>query len=342
MESTSSSPWVSSDPPRSILIIRMHATGDVAITLPWCQGLRQLFPASRIDFLCMETVADLPLATNIFDNVLIFPDCDSRPQRLWQTLVWCRIVAGRRYDLIFDLQRNWVTRSIRIFSNPAAWSEFERYAPEPAGARVAAAFARAGFGQILPVYRPGIRQDLMSEAFKILGSNASGGRPLVVLNPAGLWPTRNWPIANYKKLAEGLIDRYDAKIVLIGTDRIDVQAKELQNSVRTNCINLVGKTSLALAYALLRHVRLVISEDSGLMHMAWTSGIPTIVLFGSTDSRWSRPTAHAKSFESLDLECGACMSEHCKYGDTRCLTRISPENVLASAEEMLSSNSLAI
>ncbi|HTI07193.1 MAG TPA: glycosyltransferase family 9 protein, partial [Puia sp.] len=86
------------------------------------------------------------------------------------------------------------------------------------------------------------------------------------------------------------------------------------------------------AFAVLQKTSLVLSEDSGLMHMAWTSGIPTMVLFGSTSSYWSRPLGdHSHFLDSSDLACGNCMQAVCSFGDVHCLTRYTPEFVLQQA-----------
>jgi len=80
----------------------------------------------------------------------------------------------------------------------------------------------------------------------------------------------------------------------------------------------------------------VLSEDSGLMHMAWVSGTPVVALFGSTRSDWSRPLGPRSVFlDSSDLSCGACMQATCRRGDVFCLSRRSPEEVFARAVSLL-------
>jgi heptosyltransferase II len=81
-----------------------------------------------------------------------------------------------------------------------------------------------------------------------------------------------------------------------------------------------------------------LSEDSGLMHMSWVSGIPTLALFGSTWSVRARPLGnHSLFFDSSDLECGACRQEICKYGDVHCLTRYKAEFIFDKAVSLINS-----
>jgi ADP-heptose:LPS heptosyltransferase len=68
------------------------------------------------------------------------------------------------------------------------------------------------------------------------------------------------------------------------------------------------------------------------MHMAWLSGIPTLALFGSTRSEWSRPLGdHTLLLDSSDLSCGGCMESTCRFGDNHCLTRYTPQQVYTHA-----------
>src|SRR5439155_9185448 len=116
------------------------------------------------------------------------------------------------------------------------------------------------------------------------------------------------------------------RFVTLGTSFIAETAQSLKSAMGDSLINLVGLTTPREAFVVLQHADLVLSEDSGLMHMAWVSGRPTLALFGSTRSDWSRPLGdHSFFLDSSDLPCGNCMQEHCAYGDVHCLTRYTPE-----------------
>jgi ADP-heptose:LPS heptosyltransferase len=126
------------------------------------------------------------------------------------------------------------------------------------------------------------------------------------------------------------------QILIMGTNFIAAKSDYLSEKLKGLCINLMNKTTPAQAFAIMQRVRFVLSEDSGLMHMAWVSGIPTMALFGSTQSKKARPLGRNSLFvDSADLECGACMQEHCKYGDTHCLSRYSPEMIFEKSLSLL-------
>ena len=160
---------------------------------------------------------------------------------------------------------------------------------------------------------------------------------LVVLNPAGAFATRNWEIHKYVLFAKRWLQRWpDTKFLVLGTSFIAEKALCLESELGEHLINLVGQTTPSEVFSLLQRVTLVLSEDSGLMHMAWVSGTPVIALFGSTRSDWSRPLGpHSLVLDSSDLPCGNCMQAICQRGDVFCLSRRSPEEVFARAVSLL-------
>jgi ADP-heptose:LPS heptosyltransferase len=253
-------------------------------------------------------------------------------------LGWARVIRKQHYELILDLQTNWVSRAIRRASSPRAWGEFDRTSAVPAGTRVLQCFQEGGFSDLQPDYSLPVWNHLTARAESLLvDAGWEKSQQLIMMNPAGLWVTRNWPLENYVELAR-LFLRDDSlvRILLLGTERMADKATMLSHHLGDCVINLVGKTALSEALAILGFVSLAVSEDSGLMHMAWATGVPTIALFGSTRHDRSAPVgSHARCLHSGDLPCGDCMDPTCRFGDVHCLTRYSPDQVYEVAQELL-------
>ena len=130
--------------------------------------------------------------------------------------------------------------------------------------------------------------------------------------------------------------KYDFKILLIGDGRIAEKAQMMTKAFPARCLNLVEKTSPFEAFAILPHIQLMLSEDSGLAHMAWVQGVKLCLMLGSTRADWTAPPYdHVINLTSSDLECGDCMEAICKHGDVRCLTRFTPELVYAQIAKWL-------
>jgi ADP-heptose:LPS heptosyltransferase len=193
-----------------------------------------------------------------------------------------------------------------------------------------------GLGKITANTRFKVKDEFDSEA--ILKKNGwTNNNQLVILNPAGAFETRNWPVEYYVKFSKMWIRSFpQTQLLVLGVSPIAEKAEYLSRELGDYLINLVNKTTPAEAFAIIQRVQLVLTEDSGLMHMAWVSGIPTLALFGSTKAYHARPLGEKSFlFDSSDLPCGNCMLEFCKYGDTHCLTRFIPEAVFKQAKELL-------
>jgi ADP-heptose:LPS heptosyltransferase len=197
-------------------------------------------------------------------------------------------------------------------------------------------FGRTGFAGLEPVFRLALKKDLGRRSFDILRSHGWDGREkLVLLNPGGLWVTRNWPLSRYEELAEIWLSSEPVKFLFLGTGRIREKVQPLARRLADRAIDLTCRTSLAEALGVLQHASVVISEDSGLLHMAWVSGIPTVAMLGSTRSDWSRPMgSHTRLLASEDLPCGACMEPECRFDDVHCLSRHTAENIFKLASEV--------
>ena len=329
-------PWNAAQAPARILVMRLQALGDVVATLPAVRGLRALLLAAEIDFLTRRETADLPLNLELFDRVHVVEGGRNASLQRLHALWLAPRIARRRYEVVVDLQNN-----ARQPGDPPARPRrgLERIRPLCTACARRARKARARTRARLPDNaRSPARAESAAGGVTLLPA-AFRQRELVVLNPAGAWPTRNWPLDNYVRFARHWRERHaNAGFVVLGDARIAEQARALAAALGGDLVDLVARTTVTQAFEILSVCRLVLSEDSGLMHLAWIGGTPTLALFGSTRSDWSRPLGpHSVLLDSSDLPCGQCMSPSCRYGDVRCLTRYTPEEVAARAEALLAS-----
>jgi heptosyltransferase-2 len=307
--------------------------GDLVITLPYLQQLRKSLPASsELDLLTREEVDEIPRNIELFDHVYsIGGGRDLKKQLLYSFLLLPKLII-RRYDLVIDLQNNIISQLFRKAIWPRAWSEFDRFSPVAAGDRTRLTIEAIGLGDCFA--NSDFRFKNEKVGLDLLNENGwDSNKELLILNPAGAFTSRNWPIDHYVQFAKLWMDRYpNSQFLVLGTGLIISKSIHLKNELGNNLINLTGKTSVLQAFSILQRAKLVLSEDSGLMHMAWVSGIPTLVLFGSTRSDWARPLGdHSLFLDSSDSGCGNCMDQNCRFGDTHCLSRYSAEMIFQKA-----------
>jgi heptosyltransferase-2 len=323
--------------PRRILAIRTQAMGDVMITLPYLQHLRRSLPSSvRLDLLTREETDPVPRNIDLFDNVYSIGGGRHLKRIFLLALLQLPRLLLQRYDVVIDLQNNDYSEIIRRVLRPKAWAVFDKTSPVAAGERTRLTIEAIGLGEC--EMDTDFRLKHEDEGLVLLRNTGwNGSDELVVLNPAGLNATRNWPIQNYVSFARLWLEQRPAtRFMVLGTGFIDEKRKLLKKALGDRLFDLVGQTSPLEAFEVLQHATLVLSEDSGLMHMAWVSGVPTLVLFGSTRSYWSRPLGkHSFFLDSSDLPCGNCMESVCRWGDNRCMTRYLPDQVLRHAFSLL-------
>lgn len=329
-----SKPWKKNTMPRRVLAIRLQAMGDLVITLPYLQQLKKMLPAgSRLDLLTREEVNAIPENIYLFDRVYsISGGRNLKKQLLFTGLLLPKLML-QRYDVVIDLQNNIVSEIVRKSLIPTAWSVFDRFSPIAAGESTRLTIEAIKLGKC---YADNTGFTFRNEYghISILKDNGwDGSSELIVLNPAGAFPTRNWSIENYADFARLWLERFPrSQFLIIGITPITEKAATLKKALGNKLINLVNKTTPAQAFAIIQKVRFVLSEDSGLMHMAWISGIPVLAMFGSTRSVRATPLGnHTLLLHSSDLPCGNCMLETCTYGDTHCLTRYTAQFVFEKA-----------
>jgi heptosyltransferase-2 len=100
------------------------------------------------------------------------------------------------------------------------------------------------------------------------------------------------------------------------------------------CVDLSGKTSIVEAVDLLSLVDAVVSNDSGLMHVAAALDKNLIALYGSSDPKFTPPLSAKAKIISLHLECAPCFKRECPFQHTRCLTEITPQHILAELDSL--------
>lgn len=326
-------PWTKKELPRRILVIRLQAMGDLVITLPYLQHLRNSLPSSvRLDLLTREETADIPKNIELFDKVFSIGGKRNFKKQLFYTFLLLPRLLLQRYDVIIDLQNNIISETVRKILLPKAWSVFDKFSPIAAGERNRLTIEAIGLGK--NQLDTSFRLKAPAKGLSILKKNGWNERDrLVVLNPAGFFETRNWDMVNYVQFARLWLNKFpDTHFVVLGTPFIAEKAAFLKKELGDRLIDIINQTTPSEAFAILQRASLVLSEDSGLMHMAWVSGIPTIALFGSTRSDWSRPLgAHSFFLDSSDLPCGNCMEATCQYGDVHCLTRFTPRIIFHHA-----------
>ena len=149
-------------------------------------------------------------------------------------------------------------------------------------------------------------------------------------------PAKRWPLDKFASMANAVLDaRGDAiEWTLFGAPGEKELGAELEKELGGRCRNLIGKTSLAGLIDELRGCRLLVSNDTGTMHLAALLGVPVIAIFGSTEPAWTRPMGKQHLILREHVECSPCFLRKCPL-DLRCMHAITPERVATAVLERI-------
>ena len=318
-----------------VLAIRLHALGDTVLTLPYLTALRRAHPGAELDFLTREEVAGIPKAVALFDRVHEIGGGRVPRRMLAGALRLIPRLRARRYDVVLDLQASRISRLVRRALRPASWSEFDRRSLMPAGERTRRTIEAAGLGPLGDRRAVELKDpDAGRAALREAGWN--GRDPLVVLNPTGAFPARAWPLDAYARFAALWLEREPGtRFVVLGLPSLTTRASELRARVGEPLIDLTGRTTAAEALALLRRAALVLTEDSGLMHMADAVDAPTLALFGGSRVAWSAPQGPRSEWIRACIRAdGDCIDGRCRAGPPTCLERLPADVVARRARDV--------
>lgn len=350
----------------NILLIRLRLIGDVVFTTPILRALRRQYPGARLAYVVEPHAAPIVTGNPHLDEVIVASRPEA-PGRLAADLRLARRLRRDRYDLVLDLHGgprsallSWATRAPRRIGYTVAgraWMYTERV-PRDRSLRPRHSVANQwdlltplGFdapdperdATEMPVSDAAVR----AVAGKLAAAGVVPGRePVVVLHVSAGNPFRRWPAQSFVELVVGLV-RSDARrrvVVVSGPSdhaaarRIGGEARAALGGAGRSVVDAI-EFDLAELRALMDESALFIGGDSGPLHVAGTTRVPIVGLYGPTLAARSAPWRPSRfvteSIELRDLACRPCDQRRCEPGDYRCLGSIAPALVAGAAERAL-------
>lgn len=186
----------------------------------------------------------------------------------------------------------------------------------------------------LPPPRLKIEPYQVERALRRLGIVKQPQRPLLALCPGAEYgPAKRWPVESFGELAR-IHHEHGWAVWLFGSRQDQTACAEVNRASKQVCLDLSGRTGLDQAVDLLSLASAVVSNDSGLMHVAAALGLPLVGLFGSSDPTHTPPLSHRARAISLKLECSPCFKRECPLGHLNCLKQITVAQVLEALAEV--------
>ena len=159
----------------------------------------------------------------------------------------------------------------------------------------------------------------------------------IAIQPGARWPTKCWPTANFAELVRLLSQKYpDVRFAVMGSAEDKSRGETILRAAPEQVLNLCGETSLPEMMEWLRLCKLMITNDTGPMHVAAALGTPLIALFGPTDPHSTGPRGQMENVLRINLPCAPCFKSYCQWKNPmECLTAITPSAVFEFAQKKL-------
>jgi lipopolysaccharide heptosyltransferase II/tetraacyldisaccharide 4'-kinase len=329
---------------RRILLRAPNWVGDAVMGLPVLGGLLHLFPGAQV------TVLAAPRVASLYDNQPGVAEVIAYPagREKWRTILGLR----GKFDLALALPnsfesalRLWLTRTPHRIGY-AANGRSPLLTTALKGRKhlqgLHQVFYYLGLLEALVPVRsfspPRLR---LSEVERVEGINfliSAGldpGRTWVGLAPGAAYgPAKRWPAERFAAVGDILQQELQAGLVLLGGPTDREAADLVERSRRGRFLNLAGKTTLRQALAVLSNLQVLITNDSGLMHVAAALAVPVVAIFGSTDPAATRPFTSRGAIIHHPRPCSPCLERTCAQ-DYACLTEITVNEVAAAARSWL-------
>ena len=230
-------PWKEKESPKRILAIRYQAMGDVVITLPYLLDLKGNYPEATLHFLTRREDSAVPSSLLLFDKVISVRGGRNVKLQFAFTLLLLPYLWLQSYDVVLDLQNSRISRILRKLLAPKAWCEFDRRSPVLAGERTRHAIDAV---QLTPVViNTQFHFQSSNEAVldKMRGAGWDGQSKIVVLNPAGTFPSRSWPLNYYIEFARQWLAEMPVQFMVLGLTSLQPKAKTLREQLGNSLVD---------------------------------------------------------------------------------------------------------
>lgn len=183
----------------------------------------------------------------------------------------------------------------------------------------------------LPLPRLQVTADSVVQTLQALQLTAPT-QPVLILCPGAEYgPAKRWPASHFAAVARAKLQA-GWTVWLLGAAKEAALTAAIQAETQGQCVDLAGRTTLSQVIDLMSMATYVVSNDSGLMHIAAAVGVSMVVVYGSSSPQFTPPlTPHCTTLQ-LDLACSPCFKRVCPFTHTNCLQQLSPQRVLAAME----------
>jgi heptosyltransferase-3 len=320
--------------PERILIIRPDGLGDLILSLPVAQTLKENFPDCRIAYLVSSRASGVrPLAGYVDDWI-----ADNSGESRLSVFGLARLIKNNRYDTIIELMPSWRTAMAGLLSGAdVRIGTSRRFYSFLYNRRVSVHRRGSGHHQTdldLRLLRPlGIEASVKLLRLNITDRGRRAADALlhpiensyIVIHPGSAGSAPNWPVKNYRRLAEIVLSKTDHSVVVTGGNDGPIGFD--------GCLNIAGKTDIETLAAVLKGARLFVSGSTGPLHLADAVGTRCVSFFSNRPDIGPKRWGPRRNMDGILVPEKPC---HCgRAGSCNCLESITPPAAFNKVESRL-------
>jgi heptosyltransferase-2 len=332
----------------NVLLVAPAWVGDMVMAHSLVSRLGERHPGAVIDLLA--PAATLPLAARMpgVRRAIEMP-LGHGQLGLAERFRLGRSLAGTGYDRAIVLPNSWKSALVPFFAGipvRSGWhgearfgllNDRRRLIPDHYPLMIERFLALAqppGETLQAPYPEPRLQADADNRQRLLAQLGLADTRPALALCPgAEFGPAKRWPAKHFAAVADAALARGLA-VWLVGSPKDAAVCEEIVNRCSGAPVNLAGRTSLLDAVDLLSGVAGVVSNDSGLMHVACALQRPVAAVFGATSPDFTPPLGERARVLREPIACSPCFQRRCPLGHQRCLTELAPAAVIAAMSEL--------
>jgi heptosyltransferase-2 len=331
---------------QKILIRGPNWVGDAVLAIPAMKAVRTHFPDAEITLLVRPWVSGLFTSAPFLDRVWSEP----RPSGLSDWARTARAIRSRGFDMALLLPNSFesalmiylagVPQRVGYATDGRSWMLTDH--TKPSGERRHQIHYYLDLVKMLAAEttQPSIEINATTEeradARRLLQTEGIPAHaPFLVLNPGAAYGSaKRWYPDRFAHVADTLAGEFGLQVALIGSEPERAIAEEIREQTTSKAAILSGKTSLETLIGVLAESSLMVTNDSGPMHIAAALGVPTVAVFGSTDDIVTAPYGPGTRIVKQAVECSPCLLRDCPI-DHRCMDRVTVEHVCRAARELM-------
>lgn len=324
----------------NFLILKPGAIGDLLQLTPVIRQIKKAYPNSKISILVSNSATKSLFVNNPYIDKINIYDKKGEHKKFRDFLTLCKEIKKVKFDVVLNFQRSnlklWL---MTLLLKPSMIAVYNKDESKHAVLNHLETLTKLNIAIEPDDLNLELFLDDDSERFadKFFEVNKLNDKTVIALNPGASHKVNRWPAKYFSELAQMIENQLKARCIIIGGREDTYLAEEINKNTSSSLINLAGKINLLQLGAILKRCKVLITGDTGPMHIATAVGTKVIALFGAADPKRTGPVGKSHIvLQAKDVKCLPCRKRVCNNSHyLECMEKITPNDVFEKILEVI-------